>query len=296
MHKLFEDMILSMTGYGRAETEFNKKKFSVEIKSLNGKQFDINMRIPSVYRDKEMDIRNKLFQTIERGKVDFTIVIDNSEKLPVNKINRNIVEGYYQEIKELAQTLNISEPDDWFSLLLRLPETIKTEATELDEEEGKILMQTIDEALKAFVQFRIQEGNMLEKVFVEKIRNISLLLKEIEEYESERVEKIKIKMQEAFNNIDIIYDESRFGQEIIYYIEKLDVSEEKARLANHLDYFTQTMVNEKGQGRKLGFIMQEIGREINTLGSKSNHAAMQKIVVQMKDELEQVKEQILNVL
>ena len=290
------DMILSMTGYGKAETEFQNKKITVEIKSLNSKQFDINLRIPSAYRDKEIDIRSKLLQTIERGKTDFTILVDSSDKLLLNKINGNAVEGYYQGIKEIAQILKIDEPTDWFSVLMRLPETIKSEANELDEDEWAIVNQTIDKALAAFVQFRIQEGEMLEKVFIEKIQNISLQSKEIEKYEPERIEKVKIRMQESLRKLDTPYDENRFEQEMIYYIEKLDISEEKARLGNHLSYFSETLTNEKSQGRKLGFIVQEIGREINTLGSKSNHAAMQKIVVQMKDELEQVKEQILNVL
>jgi len=289
-------MILSMTGYGRAETEFYKKKISVEIKSLNSKQFDLNLRIPSIYRNKEVDIRNTLFQTIERGKVDIAILIDSSDKLISGKINRSVIESYCEEIKEIAQAMKINEPVDWFSVLLRLPETIKTETTELDEEEWKVVMQTIDEALKAFVQFRIQEGNMLKKVFIENINNISILLKEIEKYESERIEKTKVRIQESFRKLRIMHDENRLEQEMIYYIERLDISEEKARMANHLDYFSKTMTEEKSQGRKLGFIVQEIGREINTLGSKSNHADMQKIVVQMKDELEQVKEQILNVL
>jgi uncharacterized protein (TIGR00255 family) len=285
-----------MTGYGKAEMEFRNKKITIEIKSLNGKQFDINMRIPSTYKDKEIDIRNQLFQAIERGKVDFTILVDSSGQWSANKINRSTVENYYKEIKEIAQVLEIDEPADWFSVLMRLPETIKTEAIEFDDEEWEVVRQTIDEALKAFVQFRMQEGKMLEKVFFEKIQCISSLSKEIEEYESDRIEKIRIRMQESFHKLDIGYDENRFEQEMIYYIERLDINEEKARLGNHLSYFLETMANEKSQGRKLGFITQEIGREINTLGSKSNHAAMQKIVVQMKDELEQVKEQILNVL
>ena len=297
MQKFFTiGMILSMTGYGKAETEFQNKKITVEIKSLNSKQFDINLRIPSTYRDKEIDIRSKLLQSIERGKIDFTIFVDSSDKLLLNKINGNAVEGYYQGIKEIAQILKIDEPADWFSVLMRLPETIKSEANELDEEEWAIVSQTIDKALAAFVQFRIQEGEMLEKVFIEKIQNISLQSKEIEKYEPERIEKVKTRMQESLRKLDTPYDENRFEQEMIYYIEKLDISEEKARLANHLNYFSETLTNEKSQGRKLGFIVQEIGREINTLGSKSNHAVMQKIVVQMKDELEQVKEQILNVL
>ena len=285
-----------MTGYGRAETEFHNKKISVEIKSLNGKQFDINLRIPSIYRDKEIEIRNKLLQIIERGKVDFTILVDSSDKLPVSKINRKAVEYYCNEIREVAQILKINEPADWFSVLVRLPETVKTEVNDLDEEEWMSVSQTIDEALKAFVQFRIQEGEMLEKIFSEKIQNIIILSKEIEKYESERIEKIKIRMQESFRKMEIAYDENRLEQEMVYYMDRLDVNEEKARLSNHLDYFSETMTSEKSQGRKLGFIVQEIGREVNTLGSKSNHAVMQKIVVQMKDELEQVREQILNVL
>jgi len=289
-------MILSMTGYGRAETEVLNKKISVEIKSLNSKQFDINLRIPSTYRDKEMDIRNKLFQIIERGKVDFTISIDSSDKLLTSRINRNVVESYYKEIKDIAQILDIAEPVDWLSILMKLPDAIKTEATELDEDEWENVKKTMDEALKFFVQFRIQEGEMLEKVFNEKIHNINFLSKEIEKYESDRIDKIKIRLQELLHKLEITYDENRFEQEMIYYIERLDVSEEKERLHNHLNYFSETMTNEKSQGRKLGFIIQEIGREINTLGSKSNHAAMQKIVVQMKDELEQMKEQSLNVL
>ena len=289
-------MILSMTGYGRAETEVLNKKISVEIKSLNGKQFDINLRIPSIYKDKEIDIRNKLSQIIERGKVDFTIGVDSSDRLSVNRINRIAVEGYYAEMKEITQILKVNEPADWLSVLMRLPEIVRTDAAELDEDEWENVSQTIDKALEAFVQFRIQEGEMLEKVFTEKIRNIHSLHREIEIHESDRIEKIKTRMQESFRKMELEYDENRFEQELIYYIERLDISEEKARLDNHLNYFSETVANEKSQGRKLGFIAQEIGREINTLGSKSNHAAMQKIVVQMKDELEQVKEQILNVL
>jgi uncharacterized protein (TIGR00255 family) len=289
-------MILSMTGYGKAEAEIHNKKIMVEIKSLNGKQFDVNIRIPSNYRDKEPGIRNKLSQTIERGKVDFTIITDSTAQLPAGKINRNAVEGYYEEIKEIAKVLKIDEPTDWFYLLMRLPETIKSDITESDEEEWEKVEQAIDEALKAFAQFREQEGAMLEKIFNEKIRNIDILSEKIEEYEPERVERIKTRMRESFRKLEIAYDENRFEQEIVYYIERLDISEEKARLSNHLNYFSETVDKEKAQGRKLGFIAQEIGREINTLGSKSNDAGMQKVVVQMKDELEQIKEQILNVL
>jgi len=289
-------MILSMTGYGKADTEFQNKKITVEIKSLNSKQFDLNLRIPSIYKDKEFDIRNRLLQAIERGKIDFTILVDFNDKSLTCKINANAVAGYYKEIKEIAQLLKVNEPAEWFSILLRLPDIVKTETTELDEEEWEAVMQTLDKALNAFTQFRIQEGKMLEQVFIEKTNNITSLSKEIEKYESERIDKIKTRTQESLHKLEIACDENRFEQEMIYYIERLDISEEKARLGNHLNYFSETMTNEKGQGKKLGFIIQEIGREINTLGSKSNHAAMQQIVVQMKDELEQMKEQILNVL
>jgi len=289
-------MILSMTGYGKADVEFHNKKITVEIKSLNSKQFDLNLRIPSIYKEKEIDIRNKLLQTVERGKIDFTILIDYSGKSITGRINSTAVEGYYEDIKEIAQRLKIDVPSDWFSTLLRLPETVKTDATELEEEEWNTTEQTINEALDAFNRFRMQEGKMLEKVFTGKIHNIDLLSKEIEKYESERIEKVKARMQDALHKLETGYDENRFEQEMIYYIERLDISEEKARLNNHLNYFSETIINDKSQGKKLGFIVQEIGREINTLGSKSNHAVMQQIVVQMKDELEQIKEQILNVL
>jgi uncharacterized protein (TIGR00255 family) len=290
-------MIQSMTGFGKSETEFLNKKITVEIKSLNSKQLDINTRIPSVYREKEIEIRNTLLQTIERGKVDFIIFIDSSDKSLSGKISSSAVESYYEEIKEISQNLNIELPKDWFSIILRLPETIKTEISELNDEEWTVVKQAIEKALAAFNEFRIQEGAMLEKVFISKIENITRLSQEIEVYETERIERIKIRIQEALQKIETgSYDENRFEQELIYYIERLDISEEKARLKNHLEYFMETLKTPKSEGRKLGFIVQEIGREINTLGSKSNHAAMQKLVVQMKDELEQIKEQILNVL
>lgn len=290
-------MIQSMTGFGKASIELPNRKISVEIKSLNSKQFDLNTRIPSIYREKEMEFRTTLQQNIERGKVDFSIFIENLGKSISTQINQQTVENYYNQIKEVSDKVGIEVPSDWFSVLLRLPETIKTELSELDESEWKALNEVIQLALNEFFKFRQQEGNMLQKLFENKIGNIARLLKEIETFESERIEKIKTKMQEALQKIDgASYDTNRFEQELIYYIERLDINEEKNRLDNHLKYFVDTMINEKSQGRKLGFIVQEIGREINTMGSKSNHAEMQKLVVQMKDELEQVKEQILNVL
>ncbi|MDR0680832.1 MAG: YicC family protein [Dysgonamonadaceae bacterium] len=290
-------MIQSMTGFGKAVIELPCKKISVEIKSLNGKQLDLNTKIPSIYREKEIEIRTLLSQTIERGKVDFFISIDQGDTAISSKINAGAIKNYYEQIKELSDKLNLEIPSDCLSAILRLPEAIKTETIEADENEWKTIKDAISEALKAIIAFRTQEGEMLEKVLKNKIKAIVNLLQEIEIYDSERVEKIKTRMAETLKKTEIVsYDENRFEQEMIYYIERLDISEEKARLGNHLSYFLETMETEKNQGRKLGFIIQEIGREINTLGSKSNHAEMQKLVVRMKDELEQMKEQILNVL
>ena len=290
-------MIQSMTGFGKVTTELPGKKLSVEIKSLNGKQLDISTRIPNAYRDKEIEIRSLLSQTIERGKVDFSIYLDNVDTNISSKINQTAVEMYYKQIQDTAQRLQIDLPVEWFSVLLRLPDAVKTEIVELDDTEWRIVKKTVRDALKAFVAFRAQEGVMLEKVFRTKIAAIAGLLQGIDVYDLERIEKIKTRLHDSIKKLDIPgYDENRFEQELIYYIERLDVNEEKSRLDNHLKYFLETMANETSQGRKLGFIAQEMGREINTLGSKSNHVEMQKMVVQMKDELEQIKEQIQNVL
>jgi uncharacterized protein (TIGR00255 family) len=295
--KRIQVMIQSMTGFGKAVIELPGKKIGVEIKSLNSKQLDLNAKIPSAYREKEMEIRTILSQTIERGKVDFFISIDQGDATISSKINTDAIQNYYEQIKEISNKLNLEMPSDCLSLILRLPEVIKTETVEPDENEWKTVKNAISEALKTFVAFRTQEGEMLEKIFKNKIEAIVILLQEIETYDSERVEKIKMRIAETLKKTEIVsYDENRFEQEMIYYIERLDISEEKARLGNHLKYFLETMATEKNQGRKLGFITQEIGREINTLGSKANHAEIQKLVVRMKDELEQVKEQILNVL
>ncbi|GHT38856.1 hypothetical protein FACS189437_00690 [Bacteroidia bacterium] len=286
-----------MTGFGKTTAELPNKKISVEIKSLNSKQLDLSTRIPNAYRDKEIEIRNLLSQTIERGKVDFAIFFENVDTGISTRINLGAIETYYKQIKETAEKLHLDVPSDWFSVMLRLPEAIKTELVELDDSEWKAVKNTIMKALKSFTAFRTQEGAMLEKIFRAKIEAIANLLQDIEKYDSERIERIKTRLSESVKKLDIpSYDENRFEQEMIYYIERLDVNEEKSRLNNHLRYFLETMDTEKSQGRKLGFITQEMGREINTLGSKSNHAEMQKIVVQMKDELEQIKEQILNVL
>lgn len=286
-----------MTGFGKAVIELPEKKITVEIRSLNSKQLDLNTRIPPIYREKEMDIRSLIHQNIERGKVDFQINVENIGKNTLALVNQSAIESYYTQLNETAQKLNIITPQDWFSVLLRLPETIKTELPELNESEWNSVSLVIEKALEKLNEFRQQEGRMLQKLFEEKIKNIGLLLIKIEEYESERLDKIKNRIKEALVKLEnSAYDDNRFEQELIYYIEKLDINEEKNRLNNHLCYFTEILNEDKSQGRKLGFIVQEIGREINTIGSKSNHAEMQKIVVQMKDELEQMKEQILNVL
>lgn len=290
-------MIQSMTGFGKATAELDKRKVTVEIKSLNSKQLDLSVRMPNLYKEHEMEIRNMLSRELERGKVDFLIYVENIGNETANQINHNLLEGYYNQIKESARKLGIDTPTDWFSTLLRLPDVLKYESQEVNEDEWAAVSKTINEAKKQLLAFRKQEGAMLEKLFEEKIGNISQLLTDIEPHEAERVDKVKIRISEALQKIEgFDYDKNRFEQEMIYYIEKLDINEEKVRLTNHLSYFLETMKAGSGQGKKLGFISQEMGREINTMGSKSNHAEMQQIVVRMKDELEQIKEQVLNVL
>ncbi len=286
-----------MTGFGKVTAELPSKKVTVEIKALNSKQLDLSTRIPSIYKENEMEIRSLLLQTLERGKVEFNIFIEYIGKDTPTQINLVAVENYYNQIKEIADKLNIPVPSDWFQTLLRMPDTIKSETVEPDETEWETVLKAINDAIKQLCDFRIQEGAMLQKLFEQKISNIAHLLSDVEVYEKERVEKIKTRIMDNLEKVaNQDYDKNRFEQEMIYYIEKLDINEEKNRLDNHLKYFLSTMESGHGQGKKLGFIAQEMGREINTLGSKSNHAEMQKIVVQMKDELEQIKEQVLNVL
>ncbi len=292
-------MILSMTGYGKAVVTYKEKKISVEIKSLNSKNFDLSTRIAPLYREKEMEVRQTLANLLERGKVDFSLWIEKDAALDATPINAQLVKNYYQQIKNIATEIGIPEPNDWFSTLLHLPDvTTKTEIEILEEDEWNVTKQAINKAVECLIDFRKQEGAALERKFHEKINNIEALLKSIEPYEESRVPKIKEKIIEGLEQVaKVDYDRNRLEQELIYYIEKLDINEEKQRLANHLNYFRETM-QEKGHGigKKLGFIAQEMGREINTTGSKSNQAEMQNIVVKMKDELEQIKEQVLNVL
>lgn len=286
-----------MTGFGKVTAELPSQKVTVEIKSLNSKQLDLSMRVPAVYKEKEMELRSELLQRLERGKVEFSIYVEYLGGNTPTHINLPVVESYYAQIKEISDKLSIPLPADWFQTLLRMPDAIKNDMEEPDEEEWNAVHEAVKRAVKQLQEFRIQEGAMLQKLFEQKIANIAALLEKVADYETERIDKIKTRITDALQKIENFdYDKNRFEQEMIYHIEKLDINEEKNRLDNHLKYFLSTMESGHGQGKKLGFIAQEMGREINTLGSKSNHAEMQKIVVQMKDELEQIKEQVLNVL
>ena len=292
-------MIQSMTGFGKATVAYKEKKINVEVKSLNSKTLDLSTRIAPLYREKEMEIRQFIAKNLERGKIDFSIWIEKDVVADATPINMALVENYYQQIKKISAQTGIPEPADWYATLLRLPDvTTKTDVEELTDEEWKAAQQAIDEAVNHLIEFRRQEGAALQKKFTEKVDNIQALLASIEPYEKSRVEKIKTNIVNGLQQIpNVEYDKNRLEQELIYYIEKLDISEEKQRLSNHLKYFRETM-NEEGHGvgKKLGFIAQEMGREINTTGSNSNQAEMHNIVVKMKDELEQIKEQVLNAL
>ncbi len=291
-------MILSMTGYGKSVVVYNGKKINVEIKSLNSKALDLSTRIAPLYREKEMEIRQAIQTKVIRGKVDFSIWIEKDATTDATTINTALAKNYCEQIKNVAAECQIPLPGDWFLSLLRMPDVMsKVEIETLSDEEWTVARKAIDEAIDALVAFRQQEGTALQKKFGEKIDNIEALLKSIEPYEKSRVEKIRARIVDGLSSIpEVEYDKNRLEQELIYYIEKLDISEEKQRLANHLNYFRETMAEEGVQGKKLGFIAQEMGREINTTGSKSNNAEMQNIVVKMKDELEQIKEQVLNAL
>ncbi len=291
-------MIQSMTGYGKAVVTFNDKKINVEIRSLNSKTLDLSTRVAPLYREKEIEMRQMVAKALTRGKVDFSIWVEKDAAADATPINAALVENYYQQIKEISARTGIPEPQDWYVTLLKMPDvTTRTEMETLDEDEWKAAADAIKQALEHIVAFRKQEGMALQKKFEEKLQNIGKLMADIEPYEKARVEKIRTRIVDALKDIpEVDYDKNRLEQELIYYIEKLDISEEKQRLTNHLKYFAKTMNDESEQGKKLGFIAQEMGREINTTGSKSNQAEMQNIVVMMKDELEQIKEQVLNVL
>ena len=287
-----------MTGYGKADAEFQGKKIHVEIKSLNSKALDLTTRVAQLYREKEMEIRAMIQSSLERGKVEFSLWVEKGETVTAASINGNIVAAYAQQIKEISDKLGWNFPADPWSVIVRLPEITQSNAAEtLSEEEWGVVRRAVQEAIDHLVAFRKQEGVALAAKFAEKLDNIAALMEQIVPFEQSRVAKIRERLETRLEELKgVDYDKNRLEQELIYYIEKLDISEEKQRLANHLNYFRETMQNGHGQGKKLGFIAQEMGREINTTGSKSNQAEMQNIVVKMKDELEQIKEQVLNVM
>lgn len=291
-------MIYSMTGYGKAVAMYQDKKICVEVRSLNGKSMDLSTRIAQQFKGYEMEIRSYLTTKLERGKVDFSLWVEQNEKAETPSVNKEVVRCYIEQLHDVSQQLDISMPHNIMEVLLRMPDVIsRKEIYDVSEEEWAVVRKAMECAVDELLAFRQQEGDALYAKFRTKIDNISQLLASVEQYETERVSKIKSRIVDNLEkNVGIEYDRNRLEQELIFYIEKLDVSEEKQRLANHLGYFVSTMDNAVGQGKKLGFIAQEMGREINTLGSKSNHAEMQNIVVRMKDELEQIKEQVLNVL
>ena len=291
-------MIYSMTGYGKSVATFQDKKICVEVRSLNGKAMDLSTRIAPQFKNREMEIRTLITNTLERGKVDFSLWIEQGEKADMPSINSAVMQNYIEQMKEVASVTGVALPQNMFEVLLRMPEVIaRKEIYEATDDEWSAVLVCVNEALEELLAFRKQEGEALACRFRKNIDNIRGLLLSVEPFEKERVEKIRARITDSLEKIaGAEYDSNRLEQELIYYIEKLDVNEEKQRLTNHLKYFTETMDGDKGQGKKLGFIAQEMGREINTLGSKSNHAEMQNIVVKMKDELEQIKEQVLNIM
>ncbi len=292
-------MILSMTGYGKASAAYQDKKITAEIKSLNSKALDLSTRIASCYREKEMEIRSMISAALQRGKVEFALWIERDETAVTTIIDGAMAAGYYKQICVVSEERDIPLPKDPWALIMRMPDVMSSQERrdDLSAEEWEIAANVIQEAVNQLTAFRTQEGEALSKKFREKLDSIDALLKSIEPWEKIRTERIRQRLMDALSSIpEVEYDRGRLEQEMIFYIEKLDINEEKQRLANHLEYFRETMAGEPGQGKKLGFIAQEMGREINTTGSKSNQAEMQNIVVRMKDELEQIKEQVLNVL
>ena len=287
-----------MTGYGKSVAEYEGKRITAEIRSLNSKALDLSTRVAPIYREREMEIRAVVSRRLERGKVDFSLWVEQDEAAEAARVNLPVALAYKNEIAEASQTLGIAEPADWWPLLMRLPDVVeKAPQQELTDEEWQVAAGAVEAAIDALVQFRQQEGEALQRKFQEKLDRIGQLLSDIEPYEKSRVPKIRQRIEDGLAAIPAVeYDRGRLEQEMIYYIEKLDISEEKQRLANHLRYFRETMEEGHGQGKKLGFIAQEMGREINTTGSKSNLSEMQNLVVMMKDELEQIKEQVLNVM
>lgn len=286
-------MIQSMTGFGKATLQLSTKKITVEVKSLNNKGLDLNVRMPSIYREMELGLRTIIAQQLERGKVDFSIYIEVTGEETSSKINVPIVKGYINQMKAVIPNADETE---LMKMAVRMPDALKTERDEIDENEWNEIMKVVDEALKNIGTFRVDEGKSLENEFVSRIDNIRNYMNQAVSMDAERIETVKTRLRTALDELEANVDENRFEQELIFYLEKYDITEERVRLENHLNYFIETIAGTEANGRKLGFITQEIGREINTMGSKSNHSEMQKLVVMMKDELEKIKEQVLNVL
>ena len=285
-------MIQSMTGYGKSVIELPTKKITVEIKSLNSKNMDLNARVPSAYREKELLLRNRISKTLSRGKVDFNLFVELTGESTSTIINEAVVKQYMGQLSEIAET----SAGELLQMSIRLPDALKTEREEIDEEEFNKIIKAVDTALEAINEYRSSEGAALEKDFHQRIENIGSLLNQVIDMDPQRIENVKERLHKAVSELKETVDENRFEQELIYYLEKYDITEEKVRLKNHLDYFKENLESKSSNGKKLGFISQEIGREINTIGSKANFAPMQQLVVQMKDELEKIKEQALNVL
>lgn len=286
-------MIQSMTGFGKASLQMPTKKITVEIKSLNSKGLDLNVRMPSVFREMELGLRNKIAQKLERGKVDFSLFVEVTGEETSSKINVPIVKAYIAQMKAVIPG---GDETEFMKMAVRMPDALKTEREEIDENDWVQIESVVDEALNNIYNFRVAEGIALEKEFLIRIGNILSLMNETVGYDEERIQAVKDRLRTTIADLEVEVDENRFEQELIFYLEKMDITEEKVRLENHLNYFMETLAGTEANGRKLGFIGQEMGREINTMGSKSNHAKMQKLVVQMKDELEKIKEQVLNVL
>lgn len=281
-----------MTGYGKEVIQLPSKTITIEIKSLNSKGLDLNTRVPSAYREKELEIRDLLAKSLQRGKIDFSIFIEVTGEATTTQLNEIVIKQY---IKQLANVVN-GDPVELLKMAVRMPDALKTEREEIDEKEYKAILKGTDKALKEINKYRSDEGKVLEKDFLERIKGISKLLEEVIAIDPERIPAVKERLRKAISDIQEKVDENRFEQEMVYYLEKYDITEEKVRLKNHLEYFEETIKSKDSNGKKLGFITQEIGREINTIGSKANYASMQQLVVQMKDELEKIKEQALNVL
>jgi len=285
-------MIQSMTGFGKSVIQLRTKKITIEIKSLNSKSLDLNARMPSMYREKELTIRKQISNSLTRGKIDFSLFVEMTGEGTSTQINKTIVNQYIKQLKDVVD----GDETELLKMAVRLPDALTTEREEIDEDEWKMIQSEIDSALKQLVDYRLHEGKSLESDFNDRIKNIDVLLEKVITIDPERIEAVRDRLRKGVEDLKENVDENRFEQELVFYIEKYDITEEKVRLHNHLDYFIKTLNSDDSNGKKLGFISQEIGREINTIGSKSNYAPMQKLVVQMKDELEKIKEQLLNVL